>query len=133
MKCKYASVFLFLVLFSACNEGPMKQTKTDSSNNWAMLGFEKVDSVNPVLEPSIISIERLKFLDPILKRKIEWEDKDVFNPAIVVKKNGIYMFYRAQDKIGKPDGTSRIGLAISYDGLNFKKLVSPIFFRIMIL
>jgi predicted GH43/DUF377 family glycosyl hydrolase len=92
-----------------------------------MLGFEKVDSVNPVLEPSI-SIDRLKFFDPILKRKIDWEDKDVFNPAIVVKKNGIYMFYRAQDKIGKPDGTSRIGLAISHDGLIFKKLGSPIFF-----
>ena len=99
MKYKYVSAFLFLILFSACTYGPLKQSTTDSSNSWAMLGFEKVDSVNPVLEPSI-SIDRLKFFDPILKRKIDWEDKDVFNPAIVVKKNGIYMFYRAQDKLG---------------------------------
>jgi predicted GH43/DUF377 family glycosyl hydrolase len=34
------------------------------------------------------------------------------------------MFYRAQDSLG----TSRIGMAISEDGLNFEKMPSPVFF-----
>ena len=123
MKYKYVSVFLFLILFSACTNGPIKQSATDSSNSWAMLGFEKVDSVNPVLVPGTNT-----FVDPITKKSIAWEAKDVFNPAIVVRHDTLFMLYRAQDKIGLPGGTSRIGMATSIDGLHFTKLSNPVFY-----
>src|SRR5690349_509879 len=62
--------------------------KTDSAADWALLPFEKLDSVNPVLQPGAGS-----FIDPIRKAKVLWEEKDVFNPAIVQKGGKIYMFY----------------------------------------
>jgi predicted GH43/DUF377 family glycosyl hydrolase len=96
---------------------------SDSSATWALLPFVKVDSVNPVLTPGTGS-----FIDPILKKKVLWEEKDVFNPAIVNRNGKIYMLYRAQDKIGKPGGTSRIGLAVSDDALHFKRMPAPVFY-----
>jgi len=42
----------------------------------------------------------------------------------VVKDNKVYLFYRAQDS----RGTSRIGLAISDDGIHFKKNIQPVFY-----
>jgi len=41
--------------------------------------------------------------------------KDVFNPAVAVRNDTLFLLYRAQDKVGKPAGTSRIGLAASTD------------------
>jgi predicted GH43/DUF377 family glycosyl hydrolase len=94
-----------------------------TKNNWAMLSFEKADSVNPVLVPGSGT-----FTDPIWKKQIAWEEKDVFNPAIVVKDGKIFMLYRAQDKIGLPGGTSRIGLAVSNDGYHFTRMPQPVFY-----
>ena len=42
----------------------------------------------------------------------------------VVKDDKVYLMYRAQDL----NGTSRIGMAISEDGLHFKKMEEPILF-----
>ncbi|MFL5787745.1 MAG: glycoside hydrolase family 130 protein, partial [Flavisolibacter sp.] len=53
---------------------------------------------------------------------------DVFNPAAVVRKNRVYLLYRAQDKTGKPAGTSRIGMAYSSDGLHFKRRKTPVLY-----
>ncbi|MBS1604528.1 MAG: family 43 glycosylhydrolase [Bacteroidetes bacterium] len=90
---------------------------------WALLGFAKVDSVNPVLQPGTGS-----FTDPIRRQRVSWEEKDVFNPAIVVKDDKVYMLYRAQDKVGMPAGTSRIGLATSSDGLHFTREAAPVLY-----
>lgn len=85
--------------------------------------FIKQDSVNPCLLPSSIS-----FADPIRKTRVAWEEKDVFNPAAVVRNGKVYLLYRAQDMIGKPAGTSRIGLAYSTDGLHFTKMKTPVLY-----
>jgi predicted GH43/DUF377 family glycosyl hydrolase len=82
-----------------------------------------VDSVNPILKPGNGS-----FTDPILKKTVLWEEKDVFNPAIVNRDGKVYMLYRAQDKTGKPAGTSRIGLAVSNDALHFTRMKEPVFY-----
>lgn len=100
-----------------------KETAVSDSTNWALLPFVKVDSVNPVLQPGV-SV----FTDPIRKKKVAWEEKDVFNPAIVVKGDSLYMLYRAQDKIGRPGGTSRIGLAVSGDGFHFTRNPEPVLY-----
>ncbi|HZY38152.1 MAG TPA: glycoside hydrolase family 130 protein [Mucilaginibacter sp.] len=96
---------------------------TGSHPIWALLPFNKIDSINPVLTPGNGS-----FIDPILNKKVFWEEKNVFNPAIVNKDGKVYMLYRAQDKTGKPTGTSRIGLAVSDDGLHFKRMPAPVLY-----
>src|SRR5438067_805560 len=109
----YAVAIFCLLLFSF--PLPAQQKK------WMIVPFIKQDSVNPCLSPS-----KATFTDPILKKKVAWEEKDVFNPAAVVRNNKVYLLYRAQDKIGKPAGTSRISLASSSDGLHFKRSSAPV-------
>jgi predicted GH43/DUF377 family glycosyl hydrolase len=90
---------------------------------WAILPFEKIDSVNPVLMPG-----KNSFRCPILKRKVKWDEKDVFNPAAVVRNGKVYLLFRAEDTIGKFAGTSRLGLAVSDDALHFTKMKEPVFY-----
>ena len=108
---------------ASLNKEQGKLSPADSSASWALLPFVKADSVNPILSPG-----DNHFKDPILRREINWEEKDVFNPAIVVRGRQIYMFYRAQDKTGLPSGTSRIGLAVSADGFHFARHPRPILY-----
>ncbi len=88
--------------------------------NWAFPPFEKVDSLNPILSPS----SNLEFIDPITGNTIKWEERNVLNPTALVKDDKVYLLYRAQDQ----SGTSRIGMAISEDGLHFEKMPGPIFY-----
>jgi predicted GH43/DUF377 family glycosyl hydrolase len=97
--------------------------ETGALATWALLPFTKVDSVNPILTPG-----NGRFADPILHRQVSWEEKDVFNPAAVVKDGTLYLLYRAQDRIGHPAGTSRIGLASSQDGLHFTRSELPVLY-----
>ncbi|PWT77474.1 MAG: glycosidase [Bacteroidetes bacterium] len=103
------------------NAKPENKELPDSS--WALIPFIKIDSVNPILQPSVGS-----FPCPIRKQKIFWEEKDVFNPAVAVRGDSLYLLYRAQDKVGKPDGTSRIGLAVSTDGFHFVRFAHPVLY-----
>lgn len=121
-----------LLLLSFCKNNPGNQnaaSKTETSTAVAadssawLLGFEKLDDANPIMEPG-----KNSFTDPILKKKVFWEEKDVFNPATVVKNGKLYLLYRAEDKIGKYAGTSRIGLAESTDGINFTRRLAPVLY-----
>jgi predicted GH43/DUF377 family glycosyl hydrolase len=94
-----------------------------ADSSWALLPFTKADTVNPVLVPG-----NSTFLDPLRRGLVKWEEKDVFNPAIVVKRGKLYLLYRAQDKIGRPAGTSRIGLAVSEDGYHFTRWPVPVLY-----
>lgn len=89
-------------------------------NNWALHGFVKVDSLNPILIPS----NKEKFICPITHLSVSWSEKNVLNPAAVVKDGKVYLLYRSQDSAM----TSRIGLAVSDDGLHFTKLPEPVLF-----
>ena len=125
-KCFVILQLFFSLFFYSCGhieKHVESNNSSDTANAWALLPFNKVDEANPVLLPG----DGI-FIDPISKKKIAWEEKDVFNPAIVVKGNKVYMLYRAQDKVGMPGGTSRIGLAESMDGFHFNKKANPVFF-----
>ena len=115
-----AAIILALTA-AACKSSPPSANASVDSVSWAMLPFIKVDSVNPVLKPG-----NNKFVCPILKSEVLWEEKDVFNPAAIVRDGKVWMLYRAEDKIGKFAGTSRLGLAVSDDGLHFKKMPEPV-------
>lgn len=63
-------------------------------------GFKLVKSLkNPIIEP----------------RDYSWESQAAFNPAAILIKGKVHLFYRA---LGE-DGVSRIGYASSTDGINF--------------
>ncbi len=97
-----------------------KEKELQTAQSWAFEGFEKVDSLNPILNPEA----SLQFDCPITQQPVQWEKRNVLNPSAVVKGDKVYLFYRAQDKTG----TSRIGLAISEDGLHFTKNPAPVFY-----
>ncbi len=68
----------------------------------------------------MIELKRAKE-NPILSpnKDIGWESKAVFNPAAILDDDKVYLLYRA---IGEYDTyISRIGLAISNDGVNFER------------
>lgn len=118
---RYFHVLAVVLMIFSCT-----QTKQEAVENitkdesWVIDGFVKSDEHNPILIPD----EGQFFNCPIRKRKINWESRNVLNPTAVVKDGKIHLIYRAQDE----DMTSRLGLAISEDGLNFVKESSPIFF-----
>src|SRR5215471_18043446 len=122
----FSCLFCFIII-SCKNPQQKNEPKKDSSvaiaQDWKLIPFTKVDSVNPVMKPG-----DAKFICPVRKQRVAWEAKDVFNPAVAVKEDTLFLLYRAQDKIGKPAGTSRIGLAWSIDGEHFTKMSSPVLY-----
>ena len=114
---KACLLFVFSILLTGC------QSKKSGIENWEILPFEKVDSGNPIL-----SAGKGEFLCPIKKELIRWEEKDVFNPAAVVRNDTVFLLYRAEEISGKYAGTSRVGLAFSSDGLHFIRRPEPILF-----
>ncbi len=113
--------YLSILLLISCQNNPAKiQSSIAETESWELSGFEKRDEVNPILRPS----DTLSFVCPISGKDVQWEERNVLNPSAIVKNGKVYLFYRAQDSMG----TSRIGLAISEDGLHFKKNDSPVFY-----
>lgn len=104
---------LFFACFHAINF-------TYAQNDWQIKGFRKLDAVNPIMQPDLQQV----FLCPVQQKTVKWEGKNVLNPCAIIKDGKVHLLYRAQDSLG----TSRIGLAISSDGIHFKKLPKPVLF-----
>lgn len=120
------SLFIGTIMVMACQSSKEKaKERSDpaADTTWAILPFNKVDSVNPVLLPGA-----LEFVCPLVGASVKWEEKDVFNPAAVVRDGKVHLLFRAEDTIGKHAGTSRIGLAVSDDGFHFSKRDHPVLY-----
>ncbi len=96
----------------------VQQTRPD--DGWVISGFTKVDSLNPILIPNQNAI----FTDPVTGNPVQWEERNVLNPAAIVKDGRVHLLYRAQDSAM----TSRIAIAVSDDGLHFTRPAEPVFF-----
>ena len=123
---KYISFLLVTTFLIGCKADADNDKDADESKDykWALLPFTKADEVNPILLPDI----NATFFCPVRKDTVQWEEKDVFNPAAVVRNDTVFLLYRAEDSIGKFAGTSRIGLAWSTDGLHFTKHPTPVLY-----
>ncbi len=109
---------LFIFLFVKCrNDDGAKEQEF-------LVPFTKNLDINPVLTP----LSGSRFFCPVRHDTVNWEEKDVFNPASVVKGDTLFLLYRAEDKIGKYNGTSRIGLAYSLDGYHFTRQAVPVLY-----
>ncbi len=105
---RYLKLFLLLIIFISCSNSSQNiETRFN-------LPFEKIERApeNPILSPSSLS----------------WEAKDLFNPSSIEVDGKIALLYRAEDStgIGIWNGTSRIGLAWSEDGIHFKREEKPV-------
>src|SRR5215470_17036787 len=96
-----SSLFCFAIFSCKNSQQKNEPSKKDTSiaviEDWKLIPFTKVDSVNPVMKPGDAT-----FNCPVRKHRVAWEMKDVFNPAVAVKQDTLFLLYRAQDKIGKP-------------------------------
>lgn len=113
---RFNSIIIVCLLFlAACNSKPIQE-----SASWQLSGFTKSDSLNPILSPSANE----KFACPVSKQLVAWSERNVLNPAAVVKDGKVYLLFRSQDQ----QMTSRLGLAISEDGLHFTRMEAPVFY-----
>ena len=115
----------FLVGVMLCCTGAHAQRV--SGNAWELGPFERPAHSGPVITPNPASV----FLDPIRNEPVHWEALHAFNPAAIVRDGKIDVLYRAEDDTGamKIGGhTSRLGLAISTDGIHFTRNPAPVFF-----
>jgi beta-1,2-mannosidase len=69
-----------------------------------------------------------RFACPVLGAEVAWAAKDVFNPGGVVLDGKVHLLIRGEDAVGRFRGTSRIGLALSDDGLNFHVEPEPVLY-----
>lgn len=112
-------LFVITLVLSACTSSQLSNTSSTAAG-WQLLGFEKADSINPILAPSA----KETFVCPLQQKTIAWSEKNVLNPAAVVKDGKVYLLYRSQDSAM----TSRLGLAVSDDGLHFTKMQQPVLY-----
>jgi predicted GH43/DUF377 family glycosyl hydrolase len=114
---RFFTCLLFLLpLFSACSHS-QPLVKTD---DWMFQSIVRADDHNPILEPD----PKAQFNCPIRRKKVYWTEKNIFNPAAIVHDGRVWMLFRAQDE----RGTSRIGLANSRDGFDFRKRPDPVLY-----
>lgn len=92
---------------------------------WSDKPFTKV-AENPIMGAD----SSFLFFCPVQKKEVMWQRADVFNPAAIVRNGKMYMLYRAEDNPKAILGgrTSRIGLAVSEDGIHFKKFDKPVLY-----
>ena len=113
-------ILVGLIFFIRCSSDQQKNNDPKNSGDSAwLLPFNKLDSANPVMQPG-----NLSFTDPVQNTLVKWEAKNVFNPAVAVRNDTMFMLYRAQDSAG----CSRIGLAKSTDGIHFLRNSSPVLY-----
>lgn len=96
-----------------------------AQQDWQMKGF-----VKPAFNPIMQADSAYSFFCPLKKEMVQWQKADVFNPAAIVRHNKVYILFRAEDIPGTAIGmrTSRIGLAVSDDGIHFTKMKDPVLY-----
>ena len=81
----------FLALAVSCTGSNQKVTekqalKNQEAKSWTLGPFVKLYDQNPILTPS----PELTFIDPVSCNAVAFEEKNVLNPAAVVKDSMVY-------------------------------------------
>ncbi|MHB1700092.1 MAG: glycoside hydrolase family 130 protein [Acidobacteriaceae bacterium] len=101
-----------------------------AASDWQIGPFVRPQQGNPVIAPlrtSTFACPRC----PGDGKPVYWEALHTFNPAAIVRNGEICVLYRAEDDSGAMQiggHTSRLGLAISKDGIHFQRRPEPVFF-----
>lgn len=101
-------------------------TPKNTLPGWAIGPWTRM-SQQPVIAPNAAST----FDDPVSGKPVHWEALHTFNPAAVVRNGKVYVLYRAEDDSGAMSiggHVSRLGLAMSADGVHFDRMPQPVFY-----
>lgn len=120
------TLLLYLLITFLGTVAPLTNVDSQLDSIWQLGPFNRIDEVNPILTPS----SKYQFYCPLQKKNVAWESDHIFNPAAVVRNGKVYLIYRAEDNYGTGIGrhTSRLGIAVSKDGIHFKKTGTPVLF-----
>lgn len=102
-------------------------TRPISRDGLPVLGPWTRPITQPIITPDVSST----FDDPMSGEQVHWEALHTFNPAAVVRNNQIHLLYRAEDDSGRDvigGHISRLGLAVSDDGVKFQRMPEPVFY-----
>jgi beta-1,2-mannosidase len=102
-------------------------TTTGTKGGWQLGPFARPENAQPI----ITARPESTFTDPILGKPVHWEALHTFNPAAVVRDGKVVMLYRAEDDSGTMQigmHTSRLGFAVSEDGVHFQREQQPVFY-----
>lgn len=116
---------ILLAALCACTQN-QKIITDNPLPDWAIGGFIRPADVNPIISPEPESV----FPCPMTDTLLAWESNDTFNPAATVYDGKIVVLYRAEDNSGQGIGsrTSRIGYALSEDGISFTREKAPVMY-----
>ncbi len=89
---KYLIFTVCTTLLFSCSSKAEKATV--NSSDWSFPHFDKQDEVNSILKPD----NKLFFTDPITQNQVFWEERNVLNPAVIVRNDMVFMIYRAQNQ-----------------------------------
>jgi predicted GH43/DUF377 family glycosyl hydrolase len=92
-----------------------------TDGGWALGPFRRRGTV-------LREVPEVTFACPVRGEPVAWAAKDVFNPGAVVHDGRVHLLVRAEDAVGRYAGTSRLGLAVSDDGLAFDLEPEPVLF-----
>ncbi len=98
-----------------------------SDTGWQLGPFLRPPDAAPIITPRKDTL----FHGPHSPTPVRWESLHTFNPGAIVRDGKIYVLYRAEDDSGqmKIGGhTSRIGLAVSEDGIHFQREPNPVLY-----
>jgi len=116
---------LLTLLTILCSTAGSAQRAPEGS--WMLRPFERPPDSRPIIVPQPQAV----FLDPIRGEDVHWEALHTFNPAAIVLKGQVFLLYRAEDNTGSMaigEHTSRLGLAVSSDGIHFRQMPAPVFY-----
>jgi predicted GH43/DUF377 family glycosyl hydrolase len=84
----------------------------------------------PVSKPVLKADSSLVFFDSVKNSLVKWQRADVFNPAAIMKDGKVYLVTRSEDNPAAAIGgrTSRLGLAVSSNGYNFRQFKEPVLY-----
>jgi predicted GH43/DUF377 family glycosyl hydrolase len=85
----------------------------------------------PVDQPVIRPAKDTTFRDPVSGQTVHWQALHTFNPAAIVRDGKVYVLYRAEDDSGSMmigGHVSRLGLAVSDDGIHFRQMPEPVLY-----
>lgn len=123
MRWSALCVVWFLLSLPSLNHAQSNET----NQAWMLGPFTRPENAQPVITARPESV----FIDPILGKPVHWEALHTFNPGAIVRDGKIYVLYRAEDDSGTMQigmHTSRLGLAVSEDGLHFQREATPVFY-----
>lgn len=115
---------LLVLLGVLANHGQSVPAKTP--HTWQIGPWTRA-SQQPVIAPNPAST----FTDPVTGKTTHWEALHTFNPAAIVRDGKVYVLYRAEDDSGAMaigGHVSRLGLAVSTDGVHFGRSPQPVFY-----